>query len=82
MKAYSAVIAAGVTRVSLSVSTAIPDVIITTEVSSNLIDWSPGPVPTPITESATRELLQITLPIGPNLPRFARFGFKLAPVQF
>ncbi|MES2661401.1 MAG: hypothetical protein V4689_22465 [Verrucomicrobiota bacterium] len=71
--AYAAVVAGGSVQITMTGSKSVENVTVKTQISSDLIHWSPGPDPALVSETLTQKLLGITLPVGPGLPQFARF---------
>lgn len=75
-RTYTAIPAEGGILMRLSTSKALEGVEITTQISSDLNLWSAGPVATVVEESATRQTLQILLPVSGEEPKFGRFVFE------
>lgn len=62
--------------VSLSTSRSLEGVLVKSQVSSDLVLWTDGPQASATDESATRNLLQLTVPQTPTEPKFIRFAFE------
>ncbi|RYD49784.1 MAG: hypothetical protein EOP85_00945 [Verrucomicrobiaceae bacterium] len=71
-----AVVSGSDLAVSVSTSRAAEGVIVKSEVSTDLVNWTDGPTATDTEESATRSVLGISVPMAPSGPKFVRFTFE------